>query len=156
VIVVQRRPLRRQGISCLCHYALTYIALRVLPVYTAKMCKPCMERVIVLIKESALFRRFLRLSLFLLTGSRIRSLNRGRCPRNWDFRDEAVVFMNTLWVHPSETPIESTITAYYYALLQVFTCQGCFDQAPVQLCGPMRLLAKRLCQGNNRESISWQ
>ena len=154
--VVQRRPLRRQGISSLCHYAPTYITLWVLPMYTAKMCKPCMEIVIVLIIECALCRWFFRLSLSLVTRSQISSLSGGRCPRNWNFRNEAVVFMIALGIHPPETSIDSIITTYYYPLLQVFTCQGCFDQPPVQFCGPKRFSAQLHDQGNKCEGISWQ
>ena len=154
--VVQRGPLRRQGISCLCQYAPTCIAIWVLPMYTAKMCKPCMERVIVLIIECALCRWFLRLSLSLVTRSQISRLSGGRCPRNWDFRNEAVVFMIALGIRPPETSIESIINTYYYPLLPIFTCQGCFDQAPVQFCGPKMFSAQRHDQENKCESISWQ
>jgi len=154
--VVQRGPLWRQGISSLYHYSPTHITLWVLPMYTAKMCKPCMERVIVLMIECALGRWFLRLSLSLITRSRISSLSGGRCSGNWDFRNEAVVFMIALAIHPPETSIESIITTYYYPFLQVFTCQEWFGQPPVQFCGPKMFLAQRHDQGNKCESISWQ
>ena len=93
VIVIKVRPLWRQGIRSLHSYTF-YLPNRIFPVHTTKMSDKNMERLIVLVIESTLLRRLLRL---LITGPRRRTRIRDR------HRNEDVVLMHAFLVLPPAT-----------------------------------------------------